>query len=49
MSEASPSKSPLDPLRWFLITSGGLDLSPVAPGTIGTFGGVALGVVLQYA
>ena len=39
----------LDPLRWFLITSGGLGLSPFAPGTIGTFGGVLLGVTLQWA
>lgn len=38
---------PVDRLRWLLITSGGLGLSPFAPGTVGTFGGVALAVVLQ--
>ena len=36
-----------DRLRFLLITSGGLGLSPVAPGTAGTLGGVALAVVLQ--
>lgn len=38
---------PVDRLRWCLITSFGLGLSPVAPGTVGTLGGVALGVGLQ--
>jgi phosphatidylglycerophosphatase A len=36
-----------DRLRYLLITSGGLGLSPVAPGTAGTLGGVALAVLLQ--
>lgn len=36
-----------DRLRFLLITSCGLGLSPVAPGTVGTLGGVALAVVLQ--
>ena len=44
----SEQKSALDPIRWFLITSGGLGLSPFAPGTVGTLGGVALGVTLQW-
>ena len=38
----------MDAVRWFLITSGGLGLSPVAPGTVGTFGGVALALLLQW-
>lgn len=41
-------KSALDPIRWFLITSGGLGLSPFASGTVGTLGGVLLGVTLQW-
>ncbi|MFO1077544.1 MAG: phosphatidylglycerophosphatase A [Planctomycetota bacterium] len=40
---------PVDRLRWCLITSFGLGLSPVAPGTVGTLGGVALAVGLQAA
>jgi phosphatidylglycerophosphatase A len=36
-----------DRIRWLLITSGGLGCSPWAPGTVGTLGGVVLGVVLQ--
>ncbi|MDO8349466.1 MAG: phosphatidylglycerophosphatase A [Planctomycetota bacterium] len=39
---------PLDRLRWLLITSGGLGTSPVAPGTVGTLGGVVLAVTLQW-
>jgi len=39
----------LDRLRWLLITSGGLGCSPVAPGTVGTLGGVVLAVTLQWA
>jgi|RhiMethySRZTD1v2_1073278.scaffolds.fasta_scaffold465339_2 phosphatidylglycerophosphatase A len=39
--------SVVDRLRWLLITSGGLGLAPVAPGTFGTLGGVLLAVVLQ--
>lgn len=35
--------------RWLLITSGGLGCSPWAPGTVGTLGGVVLGVGLQWA
>ena len=38
----------LDRVRWLLITSGGLGCSPWAPGTIGTLGGVVLGVTLQW-
>ena len=38
----------MDSLRWFLITSGGLGLSPVASGTVGTFGGVAVALLLQW-
>lgn len=36
-----------DRMRFLLITSGGLGLSPVVPGTVGTLGGVLLAVVLQ--
>jgi phosphatidylglycerophosphatase A len=36
-----------DRLRFLLITSGGLGLSPFAPGTVGTFGGVAIAVLIQ--
>jgi phosphatidylglycerophosphatase A len=39
----------LDRVRWLLITSGGLGCSPWAPGTVGTLGGVVLGVTLQWA
>jgi phosphatidylglycerophosphatase A len=38
-----------DRIRWLLITSGGLGCSPWAPGTVGTLGGVVLGVLLQWA
>ncbi len=38
-----------DRVRWLLITSGGLGTSPWAPGTVGTLGGVLLGVTLQAA
>lgn len=38
----------MDSIRWFLITSGGLGLSPVAPGTVGTLGGVGLALLLQW-
>jgi phosphatidylglycerophosphatase A len=38
-----------DRLRFLLVTSGGLGLSPVAPGTVGTLGGVLLAVLLQVA
>jgi phosphatidylglycerophosphatase A len=38
-----------DRLRFLLVTSGGLGLSPVAPGTAGTLGGVLLAVLLQVA
>jgi phosphatidylglycerophosphatase A len=41
--------SPLDRARWLLVTAGGLGCSPWAPGTIGTLGGVVLGVALQAA
>ena len=37
-----------DRARWLLITSGGLGCSPWAPGTVGTLGGVVLGVTLQW-
>lgn len=40
---------PIDRLRWCLITSFGLGLSPFASGTVGTLGGVALAVTLQWA
>ena len=43
------SKSPMDSIRWFLITSGGLGLAPVASGTVGTLGGVLLAVTLQWS
>ncbi|MFK7738826.1 MAG: phosphatidylglycerophosphatase A [Planctomycetota bacterium] len=49
MSETAKKTYPLDPVRWFLITSGGLGMSPFAPGTVGTFGGVGLAVLLQWA
>lgn len=39
----------IDRIRWLLITSGGLGCSPWAPGTVGTLGGVVLGVTLQWA
>jgi phosphatidylglycerophosphatase A len=45
---AAAKRSALDPIRWFLITSGGLGLSPFASGTVGTLGGVLLGVTLQW-
>ena len=38
----------MDRLRWFLITSGGLGLSPLVPGTVGTLGGVALALLLMW-
>lgn len=41
--------SPVDRVRWLLITSGGLGCSPWAPGTVGTLGGVVLGITLQWA
>jgi phosphatidylglycerophosphatase A len=37
-----------DRIRWLLITSGGLGCSRWAPGTVGTLGGVVLGVTLQW-
>jgi phosphatidylglycerophosphatase A len=37
----------LDRLRFLLVTSCGLGLSPFAPGTVGTLGGVVIGVVIQ--
>lgn len=46
---ANRSMSALDRFRWLLITSGGLGLSPWAPGTVGTLGGVVVGVTLQWA
>src|SRR5690606_37675983 len=45
----SGGMSVADRVRWFFITSGGLGLSPFAPGTVGTLGGVALAVTLQWA
>ncbi len=39
----------VDRIRWLLITSFGLGCSPWAPGTVGTLGGVVLGVTLQWA
>lgn len=36
-----------DRLRFLLVTSCGLGLSPFAPGTVGTFGGIAIAVLLQ--
>lgn len=39
----------LDRLRFLLVTSCGLGLSPFAPGTVGTLGGVVLGLLLQLA
>lgn len=36
-----------DRIRFVLVTGGGLGLSPVAPGTVGTIGGVVLAVLLQ--
>jgi phosphatidylglycerophosphatase A len=38
-----------DRLRFLLVTGCGLGLSPVAPGTVGTLGGVLLAVLLQVA
>ena len=38
----------MDAIRWFLITSGGLGMSPFAPGTVGTFGGVGLALLFQW-
>ncbi|MBM4060074.1 MAG: phosphatidylglycerophosphatase A [Planctomycetes bacterium] len=40
---------PIDRARWLLITAGGLGCSPWAPGTVGTLGGVVLGIGLQWA
>ncbi len=39
----------LDRLRFLLVTSCGLGLSPFAPGTVGTLGGVVVGLALQLA
>ena len=39
--------SVLDRLRWLVVTSGGLGMAPVAPGTFGTLGGVVLAVLVQ--
>jgi phosphatidylglycerophosphatase A len=36
-----------DRLRFLLVTSCGLGLSPIAPGTVGTLGGIALAVLIQ--
>jgi phosphatidylglycerophosphatase A len=41
--------SPLDRVRWCLITGCGLGTSPFAPGTVGTLGGTVLAVSLQWA
>lgn len=38
-----------DRLRFLLVTSCGLGLSPFAPGTVGTLGGIVVAVVLQVA
>jgi phosphatidylglycerophosphatase A len=38
-----------DRLRYLAVTAGGLGLSPVAPGTVGTLGGVLLAVLIQVA
>lgn len=38
-----------DRLRFLLVTCCGLGLSPFAPGTVGTLGGVAIAVLLQAA
>ena len=38
----------MDSIRWLLITSGGLGMSPFAPGTVGTFGGVGLALLFQW-
>lgn len=37
----------VDRLRWLVITSGGLGMAPVVPGTFGTLGGVVLAVGTQ--
>ncbi len=37
----------IDRLHFLVITSFGLGLSPFAPGTVGTFGGIGLAVLLQ--
>lgn len=39
----------MDRLRFLLITACGLGLSPFAPGTVGTLGGVVLAIALQFA
>ena len=53
MTRFSPPHAPLaslaDRLRFLLITSFGLGLAPIAPGTWGTLGGVALAVAAQIA
>ena len=36
-----------DRIRFLLVTGGGLGLAPIAPGTFGSLGGVALGVGLH--
>lgn len=36
-----------DRIRWFLVTSGGLGHAPVASGTFGTLGGIAVAALLQ--
>jgi len=49
MTSTTARMSLADRLRFLLVTSFGLGLSPIAPGTVGTLGGVALAVVLQVA
>jgi len=37
----------VDRIRWLLVTSGGLGMAPVVPGTFGTLGGVVIAVATQ--
>lgn len=51
MSGPSPHRrlGGLDRLRFLVVTAFGLGLAPVAPGTVGTGGGVLLALLLQVA
>src|SRR5262245_28673881 len=47
LARGRTAMSLVDRLRWLVLTSGGLGMAPVAPGTFGTLGGVLLAVLLQ--
>ena len=43
-ADGAPESRSGDRFRWLLVTSGGLGAAPVAPGTVGTLGGVLLAI-----